>query len=148
MVGSGPGELGDRITVADLELPGDLGTSQNQFAVHMTAIGDLVIDDGERPRSADRGRGRKGVGADDVDGDDAATGGRGQSDRGGDCPDGPFGRRLHARVRARANDLLFDMLDTFDAEDRERLASLMERLVAAVDERRGTPGNPASTPSG
>lgn len=58
------------------------------------------------------------------------------------------GRRLHARVRARANDLLFDMLDTFDAEDRERLASLMERLVAAVDERRGTPGNPASTPSG
>lgn len=60
MVGSGPGELGDRITVADLELPGDLGTSQNQFAVHMTAIGDLVIDDGERPRSADRGRGRKG----------------------------------------------------------------------------------------
>ncbi len=58
------------------------------------------------------------------------------------------GRRLHARVRARANDLLSDMLDTFDAEDRERLASLMERLVAAVDARRGTPGTPASTPSG
>lgn len=58
------------------------------------------------------------------------------------------GRRLHARVRARANDLLSDMLDTFDAEDRERLASLMERLVAAVDERRGTPGTPVSTPSG
>ena len=58
------------------------------------------------------------------------------------------GRRLHARVRARANDLLSDLLDTFDAEDRERLASLMERLVAAVEAQRGTPGTPASTASG
>lgn len=57
------------------------------------------------------------------------------------------GRRLHARVRARANDLLSDMLDTFDTEDRERLASLMERLVAAVDAQRGVPRTPASTPS-
>jgi DNA-binding MarR family transcriptional regulator len=58
------------------------------------------------------------------------------------------GRRLHARVRARANNLLSDLLDTFDAEDRELLASLMERLVAAVDARRGTRGIPASTASG
>jgi len=58
------------------------------------------------------------------------------------------GRRLHARVRDRANDLLSELLDTFDAEDRERLASLMERLVAAVDAQRGTPGTPASTGSG
>ena len=54
------------------------------------------------------------------------------------------GRRLHARVRTRANHLLSDMLDTFGAEDRERLASLMERLVAAVDAQRGTPGSTAT----
>ena len=58
------------------------------------------------------------------------------------------GRCLHARVRDRANDLLSDLLDSFDAEDRERLASLMERLVAAVDARRGTLGATASAPSG
>jgi DNA-binding MarR family transcriptional regulator len=58
------------------------------------------------------------------------------------------GRCLHARVRDRANDLLSDLLDSFDAEDRERLASLMERLVAAVDARRGTLGTTASAPSG
>ncbi len=58
------------------------------------------------------------------------------------------GRRLHARVRARANDLSSDLLDTFDAEDRERLASLTERLVAAVEAQRGIPGTPASTASG
>jgi DNA-binding MarR family transcriptional regulator len=58
------------------------------------------------------------------------------------------GRRLHARVRDRANDLLCELIDTFDAEDRERLASLMERLVAAVDARRGTLGTPASAPPG
>ena len=58
------------------------------------------------------------------------------------------GRHLHARVRTRANDLLSDLLDSFDAEDRERLASLMERLVAAVDARRGTLGTTASAPSG
>ena len=48
MLGSGPGELGDRITVADLELPSDLGTRQNQLAVHVAAIGGLVIGDRER----------------------------------------------------------------------------------------------------
>lgn len=58
------------------------------------------------------------------------------------------GRSLHARVRDRANDLLSDLLDSFDAEDRERLASLMERLVAAVDARRGTLGTTASASSG
>lgn len=58
------------------------------------------------------------------------------------------GRRLHGRVRVRANDLLVEMLDTFDAEDRELLASLMERLVAAVDARRGASGAAASTRSG
>ncbi len=57
------------------------------------------------------------------------------------------GRRLHDRVRARANALLSEMLDTFDAEDRERLASLMERLMAAVDAWRGASGAPASLPS-
>lgn len=45
-------------------------------------------------------------------------------------------------------DLLSDMLDAFDAEDRERLAPSMEKLVAAADARRGTPGTPAPTPSG
>lgn len=57
------------------------------------------------------------------------------------------GRRLHDRVRARANDLLCEMLDSFDAEDRERLASLMERLMAAVDAWRGAPAPPESSPS-
>ena len=58
------------------------------------------------------------------------------------------GRRLHARVRTRANQLLSHLLDTFDTEDRERLASLMERLVAAVDAQRGTPESQRSTASG
>lgn len=56
------------------------------------------------------------------------------------------GRQLHARARDRANDLLSDLLETIDAEDRERLASLMERLVATVDARRGTPGSTAPAP--
>lgn len=58
------------------------------------------------------------------------------------------GRQLHARVRDRANDLLSDLLDTFDPDDRERLASLMERLVAAVDARRGTLASTATAPPG
>jgi DNA-binding MarR family transcriptional regulator len=57
------------------------------------------------------------------------------------------GRRLHDRVRIRANDLLCEMLESFDAEDRERLASLMERLMAAVDAWRRAPGASASSPS-
>lgn len=57
------------------------------------------------------------------------------------------GRRLHDRVRSRANDLLCEMLESFDAEDRERLASLMERLMAAVDRWRRASGGPASSPS-
>lgn len=57
------------------------------------------------------------------------------------------GRRLHARVRGRSNDLLSELLDTFDAEDRERLASLMERLVGAVEAQRAAPGARASTAS-
>lgn len=91
MVGRGPGQLGGRITVADLELPGDIGTGQNQFAVHVTAIGALVIGDGERAGTADRGPVRKGVGADNVDGDDAVAGHGGQPDRGDERRDGPFG---------------------------------------------------------
>lgn len=55
------------------------------------------------------------------------------------------GRRLHARVRGRSNVLLSELLDTFDAEDRERLASLMERLVGAVEAQRAAPGARAST---
>ncbi|HET6952958.1 MAG TPA: MarR family transcriptional regulator [Acidimicrobiales bacterium] len=46
------------------------------------------------------------------------------------------GAELHARVRARATAMLAANLESFDAEDRERLATLMERLVAAIDERR------------
>ena len=57
------------------------------------------------------------------------------------------GRRLHDRVRSRANGLLCEMLDSFDAEDRERLASLMERLMAAVDAWRGAPEAPISSSS-
>ena len=57
------------------------------------------------------------------------------------------GRRLHDRVRLRANELLSEILATFDVEDRERLASLMERLMAAVDAWRGARGDPASSPS-
>ncbi len=57
------------------------------------------------------------------------------------------GRRLHDRVRLRANELLSEILATFDVEDRERLASLMERLMVAVDAWRGAPGDPASSPS-
>ncbi|QYG94426.1 MarR family transcriptional regulator [Iamia sp. SCSIO 61187] len=55
------------------------------------------------------------------------------------------GRRLHARVRGRSNVLLSELLDTFEAEDRERLASLMERLVGAVEAQRAAPGARAST---
>mgnify|MGYP000991619219 CR=1 FL=1 len=57
------------------------------------------------------------------------------------------GRRLHDRVRLRANELLSEILATFDVEDRERLASLMERLMAAVDAWRGAPGASAPSPS-
>lgn len=57
------------------------------------------------------------------------------------------GRRLHDRVRLRANELLSEILATFDGEDRERLASLMERLMAAVDAWRGVPGAPVPSPS-
>lgn len=58
------------------------------------------------------------------------------------------GRRLHARVRGRANHLLSDLLDTFDAEDRERLASLMERLVGAVETQRAAPSAGTTAASG
>jgi DNA-binding MarR family transcriptional regulator len=57
------------------------------------------------------------------------------------------GRHLHARVRTRANDLLSELLDTFDPEDRERLAPSMERLIAAVETQRGSPGPSASRAS-
>lgn len=46
------------------------------------------------------------------------------------------GAALHARVQARSIDLLAGLLEDFAPEDRERLASLMEQLVRAVDARR------------
>jgi hypothetical protein len=37
--------------------------------------------------------------------------------------------------------VLAEVLDTFSTEDRHRLAALMERLVAALDERLHTSGD-------
>jgi len=48
------------------------------------------------------------------------------------------GRALLERVRDRATGMLADVLGTFSAEDQEQLAALMERLVAALDERRSS----------
>lgn len=50
----------------------------------------------------------------------------------------PAGQALLERVRDRATAMLAEVLTTFSTEDRERLAALMERLVAALDERRAT----------
>lgn len=50
------------------------------------------------------------------------------------------GRALLERVRNRATGMLADVLGTFSAEDQEHLAALMERLVAALDERRSSAG--------
>lgn len=58
----------------------------------------------------------------------------------------PRGAELHARVRRRANDLLVETLRGFDPDDRERLASLMERLVAAADDRRPALAAAATAP--
>lgn len=46
------------------------------------------------------------------------------------------GTDLHARVRSRANALLAETLDAFRPDEREVLATLMERLVTALDEPR------------
>lgn len=46
------------------------------------------------------------------------------------------GAELHARVRTRANQLVIDTLASFEPHEREALANLMEKLVAAVDDRR------------
>lgn len=48
----------------------------------------------------------------------------------------PYGADLHARVRTRANTLLAETLDAFRPHEREALATLMERLVTAIDDRR------------
>ena len=48
----------------------------------------------------------------------------------------PAGAELHARVRTRANELVVDTLGAFEPHEREALASLMERLVTAIDDRR------------
>jgi DNA-binding MarR family transcriptional regulator len=48
----------------------------------------------------------------------------------------PDGADLHARVRARANSLLAETLDAFQPHERDALATLMERLVTAIDDRR------------
>ena len=46
------------------------------------------------------------------------------------------GAEMHARVRVRANRLVTETIDSFHPEEREALATLLERLVAAIDERR------------
>lgn len=48
----------------------------------------------------------------------------------------PTGAELHRRVRSRANELLIETLDSFHPHEREALATLMERLVTAIDDRR------------
>jgi DNA-binding MarR family transcriptional regulator len=48
----------------------------------------------------------------------------------------PDGAELHARVRSRANTLLAETLEAFGPHEREALATLMERLVTAIDDRR------------
>lgn len=48
----------------------------------------------------------------------------------------PHGADLHTRVRARANTLLAETLEAFQLHEREALATLMERLVTAIDDRR------------
>lgn len=53
----------------------------------------------------------------------------------------PAGQALLARVRDRTTTVLAEVLDTFSTEDRHRLAGLMERLVAALDERLHTSGD-------
>ena len=52
----------------------------------------------------------------------------------------PQGQALLERVRDRTTTVLAEVLDTFSPEDRKGLAELMERLVAALDERLRTPG--------
>jgi len=50
----------------------------------------------------------------------------------------PRGAEVHARVRARANTLVTETLDSFQPHEREALATLMERLVSAIDDRSTT----------
>ncbi|MDP1877517.1 MAG: MarR family transcriptional regulator [Actinomycetota bacterium] len=50
------------------------------------------------------------------------------------------GRALLNRVRNRSTVMLAEVLATFSAEDRERLAELMERLVAGLDDQRSPAG--------
>jgi DNA-binding MarR family transcriptional regulator len=53
----------------------------------------------------------------------------------------PAGQALLERVRNRTTTVLAEVLDTFSPGDRHGLAELMERLVAALDERLRTPGD-------
>jgi DNA-binding MarR family transcriptional regulator len=43
------------------------------------------------------------------------------------------GRRLHEKLSLRRRQMLLSVLAEFDRDDRERLAELLERLVAGVD---------------
>ena len=56
------------------------------------------------------------------------------------------GTDLHARVRTRANALVIETLASFEPDDREALATLMERLVTAIDDRRQNRAPRLSTP--
>ncbi len=91
MVGGGAGHLGNPIAVANLELPRDIGAGQIHLAVQVTPIGDLVVGDGERPRSTHWGSGHERVSADDVDGDEPVAGHDGQPGSGDERWDRPFG---------------------------------------------------------
>ena len=70
IIGCSPGQLGDWIPVADLDLPRDIGTGQSELAVQMAAIQGFVASSGEGAGACERGSRRKGLSAHDVDGDD------------------------------------------------------------------------------
>ena len=73
VVDCSPGQLGDRIAVADLELPRGIDASENHLTVEVAAIRERVFGDGDLPCVADVGGKREAMGADNVDGDDAIS---------------------------------------------------------------------------
>jgi hypothetical protein len=91
VVSSGPGHLGDRIAMADLELPRDISAGQSHFAGQVTVIRDLVVGHGESPGATERGGAPEGTSADDVDRDDAAGGHGGEPGSDLECRQGPLG---------------------------------------------------------
>jgi hypothetical protein len=74
VVGCSPGQLGDRVAVADLELPRGIDAGEDHLAVEVAAIRERVLSDGDLSGVADVGGKAEGMGANDVDGDDAVAG--------------------------------------------------------------------------